>query len=115
VSNVFEGPGATNVSVTEDSQRWPCQVVGVRWVDGTGFVFDYCPEAQRFLASWQMRGRWRSAQHLRICDAHARELLARHAVTPPPAVVPVVAPAPAVDDDPFGDVDAPYARTRGRS
>ncbi len=110
MSGVFEGRGAINVSVTEDAQRWPCQVVGMRWVKA-GFVFDYCPQEQRFLASWQMPGRWRASQQLRICDAHARELLARHAKAPPITVVP----APAVDDDPFADADAPYARVRGRA
>jgi hypothetical protein len=104
VSNIFEGPGAINVSVTEDAQRWLCQVVGMRWVM-RGFEFDYCPEPQRFLAIWQTHGRSGSTQ-LRICDAHARELVARHAPT-------VVAPPPTEDEDPFGDVDAPYARARG--
>lgn len=103
----FEGVGAINVSVAEDAQRSPCQVTVVRYAD-KGFVFDYCPEPQRFLASWQMPRGYHARQLLRICDAHARELLARHAKVAPVAVTP----APAVDDDPFGDVDAPYERIR---
>lgn len=113
----FEGLRAISCTLTEAGATWPCQVTKQVYLAGVGYRFEYCDQRQAYLATWATEGRRHSSERRYICRRHALGFATRRGLVVPGLIEGQlearIAAAPARDvDDPFGDAEQPYARTR---